>query len=164
MLLVMLHNMSDFDKTLQALSFLSGKSNEEQLQLIEEQCSISRPYTLEGVATLGKVTRVVDGDSFYASIPIDGYGYMWTFPFRLDGVDCPEVRTKNLREKELGFKAKSHVENLVMDKIVCLKLGKFDKFGRLLSSIITNDGINVGDDLIENELARPYNGGKMLDW
>ncbi|CAN0484072.1 unnamed protein product [Ectocarpus sp. 8 AP-2014] len=54
-------------------------------------------------------------------------------------------------------------KKLVLGKIVALKLGKFDKFGRLLGSIETSDGVNVGDDLISKGLAVKY-GGKRHAW
>lgn len=154
--------MNFYEKTLEAHMTISGKTSDALLQGIHDMCDISTEYTLEGRCVLGKVTRVVDGDSIRISIPIDGH--VWTFPVRMDGIDCPEIRTRNEKEKVLGFEAKSRVEELVLGRIVSIKLGEFDKFGRLLGSVTTRDGISVAEDLISMGLAIPYDGGKRPDW
>jgi len=53
---------------------------------------------------------------------------------------------------------------LVMGKIVSLKLGEFDSFGRLFGIITTSDGIDVAEDLISSGLAIRYEGGKRPSW
>ena len=154
--------MNFYEKTLDAHMTISGKSEDDLIQQIHDLCDISTDYTLEGRCVLGKVVKVIDGDSVKVSIPVEGH--VWTFPVCLKGIDCPEVRTRNKREKELGLKAKSHVENLILGKVVSLKLGEFDKFGRLLGNVITSDGKDVSEDLVSMGLAVPYNGGKRPVW
>ena len=155
--------MSDhFKKTFRAHMTLSGRSEEEELEVVHKLCDLAKPYTLEGRSVLGRVTRVVDGDSLYVSMPIDGH--VWTFPCRIQNIDCPEIRTKNIEEKALGLKAKAHVEEILSKKIVSLELGNFDSFGRLLVSVYTSDSISVADSLIENGFAREYHGGKREPW
>lgn len=148
--------MNFYEKTLDAYKTVSGKTDDQVLRVIHDMCALSTDYSLEGRSVLGKVVRVIDGDSSKVSIAVDGHA--WTFPVRIVDIDSPEVRTSNEKEKALGFKAKARVEELVLGKIVSLKLGKFDKFGRLLGSIETSDGVNVGDDLISRGLAVKYNG------
>lgn len=154
--------MGVYEKTLDAYTTITGKTRSELLESIHNLCDFSTDYTLEGRSVIGKVIRVVDGDSIKVSIPIDGH--IWTFPVRIANIDCPEVRTRNDKEKILGFKAKSRVEDLTLGKIVSLELGKFDKFGRLLGSVFTSEEINVGDRLISEGLAVEYSGGKRPDW
>jgi len=154
--------MSSFDEVLGAYTTLSGRSETRELEAIHVLCDIAKPYTLEGRSVLGRVSRVIDGDSMHVSMPIDGH--IWTFPCCLAGIDCPEIRTRNSREKELGYKAKKHVEDLVGNSIICLKLGEFDKYGRLLTTIYTSESINVATSLIENNLGREYHGGKREPW
>lgn len=151
-----------FKKTFRACMALSGRSEEEELEVVHKLCDLSKPYTLEGRSVLGRVSRVIDGDSLHVSMPIDGH--VWTFPCVIRNIDCPEIRTKNIEEKALGFKAKKHVEEILSKKIISLDLGEFDSFGRLLVSIHTSDGVNVADSLVENGFARVYNGGKKEPW
>lgn len=154
--------MNFYEKTLDAHMTVTGKTGSVLLQGIHDLCDVSTEYTLEGRSVLGKVIRVIDGDSVKVSIPVDGH--VWTFPVRLEGIDCPEIRTRNKREKELGFEAKRRVEELVLGKIVAMKLGDFDKFGRLLGTLTTVDGISVSDDLISSGFAVPYKGGQRPVW
>lgn len=154
--------MSFYDKTLDAYTMIYGKTPDEVLKEIHDLCDISTDYNLQGRSVMGKVTRVIDGDSMKVGIPVDGR--VWTFGVRISGIDCPEIRTRNDREKALGFKAKKHVEDLVLGKIVSLKLGEFDKFGRLLGTVITKDGIDVGNSLISARFAVGYDGGKRHIW
>lgn len=154
--------MNSYEKTLDAHMTISGKAEDVLLQGIHDLCGVSTEYTLEGRSVLGKVVRVIDGDSVKVSIPVDGH--VWTFPVRIEGIDCPEIRTRNAEEKVLGFQAKGRVEDLVLGKIVSLKLGEFDKFGRLLGSVTTSDGVNLSEDLISLGLAVPYKGGKRPVW
>lgn len=154
--------MSFFDKTLGAYTTLSGRSLDDELKSVHSLCDVAVPFSLEGRSVLGRVCRVIDGDSMHVSMPIDGH--IWTFPIRIENIDCPEVRTKNTTEKELGYKAKDHVSELVGSDIICIKLGEFDKFGRLLGTVYTSEGVNIAESLIENGLARRYDGGKRLPW
>ena len=154
--------MSEFKDTLGAYTKLSGRSESEELEAVHTLCNVAKPYTLEGRSVLGRVQRVIDGDSMHISMQIDGH--VWTFPCRLKNIDCPEIRTRNLKEKELGFLAKKHAEDLVKSDIISIKLGEFDKFGRLLATLHTSQGVNVAESLIEHNLARKYSGGKRELW
>ncbi len=155
--------MTFFDKTLEAYTTLSGRSKEDELESISKKCDMAVPYSLENRSVIGKVVRVIDGDSVVVSIPIGDTYYK--IHIRIRDLDCPETRTRLLVEKELGFKAKAHVENLVGTNLVVLKLGDFDKFGRLLADIHTEDGTNVAESLIESNLGRFYDGsGPRGDW
>ena len=154
--------MNLYEKTLDAHATITGKTSDQLINSIHDLCDISTEYTLEGRSVLGKVVRVIDGDSMKVSIPVDGH--VWTFPVILSGIDCPEIRTRNEKEKDLGIQAKNRVEELVIGKIVALKLGEFDSFGRLFGSVTTSDGVDVSDDLISSGLAVRYEGGKRPSW
>lgn len=151
-----------FETVIRASSTLSGRSDEAELERVEKQCDISEHFTFEGRSMLGKVMEVVDGDSLKVAIPIGGQA--WIFPVRLENIDCPEVRTRHDTEKVLGLKTKERVESLVLNKIVALKLGDFDKFGRLLAQVYTREGVNVAEDLIKNGMAVEYRGGERKCW
>lgn len=52
-----------------------------------------------------KVTKVVDGDTIDVDIDL-GFNISYTQRVRLAGIDTPESRTKDLREKALGLEVK----------------------------------------------------------
>ena len=59
-----------------------------------------------------KVTRVVDGDTVDADIDL-GFNMIYKERIRLMGIDTPESRTRNKREKTLGKASKARLQELV---------------------------------------------------
>jgi micrococcal nuclease len=115
------------------------------------------------------VTRVVDGDTCDVSIDL-GFDCWIKDRVRLIGIDTPESRTRNKKEKALGLAAKARLKELLKvasdipgkrgKKQVYLQTSKEGKgkFGRILGSIWVN-GQNVNDVLVSENHARPYFGG-----
>ena len=64
--------------------------------------------TFKGKRFNCKVVSVYDGDTIKAVFPIMDSGSMKLYKWncRLNGVDTPELRTKNKLEKELGYKVR----------------------------------------------------------
>lgn len=108
-----------------------------------------------------KVISVYDGDTIKALFPLNGVMYKWNC--RLVGIDTPEIRTRNLKEKEFGYKVRDILRSKILNKIVLLKCGQLDKYGRLLVTIEFND-CNINNWLIENNFAFSYDGGKKQSW
>jgi len=108
------------------------------------------------------VTRVIDGDTVIGDIDL-GFGVVLKArTIRLNGVNTPETRSKNLAEKALGKKAKAFVEENILGKSVTLKTIKDKKgsFGRILGNIywICEDGyyLNMAEYLIYSKLGVEY--------
>ena len=57
------------------------------------------------------------------------------YNLRLDGVDAPELKSKNKNEQELCIKGTNFLKELILNKIIKIKTIKADKYGRLLSKI-----------------------------
>ena len=128
------------------------------------------------------ITYIVDGDTVDARIDI-GFKIIYEERIRLLGLDTPESRTSNKKEKVLGVAAKARIKELIGSanslpgkrgkKDVILKTSKDGKgkFGRILGEIWVNantgEGINVNQTLIEEGHARWYMGGskdEMGEW
>jgi len=119
-----------------------------------------KPFTLDGLKIKGKVVKVYDGDSVHIVFPVFNKMYKWTC--RISRIDTPELRSKNEKEKKYGYIVKDILLKRIMDKVVDVECGKFDKYGRLLVEI--NDGDNIGDWLISNKYAFAYDGGTKQNW
>ena len=117
-------------------------------------------FTLENTKIQGKVVKVYDGDSVHIVFPVFGKMYNWTC--RIARVDTPELRTKNEKEKKFGYFVKEKLLERIMNKVVEVHCGDFDKYGRLLVEIIDTENIN--DWLIKNKYAFEYDGGTKKDW
>ena len=80
---------------------------------------------------MGKVVHVTDGDTIKVAIK---FGEKPTrFTFRLSGIDTPETRKGEV--KEFGKHVKEVVKEMLLNKIIRLEAGEFDKYGRVLSRI-----------------------------
>ena len=80
-----------------------------------------------------KIVRVVDGDTTDVDIDL-GFGtWLRKQRIRLNGIDTPESRTRDLEEKKFGLLAKEKLQTLLATARV-LRTFKDDrgKFGRIL--------------------------------
>ena len=122
-------------------------------------------FSYDGRECDAKIVKVYDGDTIHAVCALTDKEpdrlYKWNC--RLIKVDTPEIRTKNLKEKEYGKKVRDFLRAKILNKVVKLKCHDMDKYGRLLVEIFL-DGENINNWLIENEYAKEYDGGKKSKW
>ena len=125
-----------------------------------EEMSIKPQYTYKA-----SVVKVVDGDTLDVVIDL-GFFVSVKQRVRLDGINTPETRTKNLREKELGLKAKQLVKDKVEGKDITVRVYKKGKFGRYLCDVILEDETILNNLLVERKLAKEYHGEsrKNIKW
>lgn len=110
-----------------------------------------------------KVIRVIDGDTIVVEAQIWLRQTVET-SVRLRNIDAPELRGSCEEEKELAIKAKEFVEE-VTGELVTLNNISFDKYaGRILADVILPDGKDLAELLLENSLARLYQGDKRQSW
>ena len=57
-------------------------------------------------------TRVVDGDTIDARVDL-GFSVWLDCRIRLEGIDAPETRTKNLQEKVQGLETKAYLKTVM---------------------------------------------------
>ena len=76
----------------------------------------------------------------------------------LNGIDCPELKTKNEIEKQCSQIAKQKVSELLMGKTVKFENVKMEKYGRLLADVYYKNK-SVNEWLLANHLAIAYDGG-----
>jgi micrococcal nuclease len=117
-----------------------------------------------GTAIVSKVISVYDGDTFRVNIdslpPIVGKN----IPIRLNGVDTPEIQGKCQYEKDLALKARDFVRNkLANAKEVKLTKLQRGKYFRVVADVMI-DGVSLEQELLDNELAYKYTGGKKSSW
>lgn len=135
----------------------------------------------------GKVVDVYDGDTIKLVLPFiiktSKYKYklldklfkkrdiiqMYKWNCRLTGIDTPEIRTKNLQEKEFGIMVRDKLREKILNNKLFVKCGVFDKYGRLLVTLYdTEENLkkdnSINKWLIDNNYAKEYNGGKKQEW
>lgn len=120
-------------------------------------------FSFEGQFKEAKVLSVYDGDTITVAFPFGGKMFKWNC--RLIGVDTPELRTRNLKEKEFGYKVRDFLREKILGKIVKLSCKDFDKYGRLLVEVYDSDTTDsINNWLIDNGYAFAYDGGTKQKW
>ena len=120
---------------------------------------MSNPYIFKAI-----VSKIVDGDTMYVTDISLGFGQYNRgdtgrgICLRLNGIDTPESRTRDLEEKQYGLAAKAFVQAFSpVGTQVTLRTYKKGKYGRWLADI------KVGSkwlckELLKNHHAVEYEG------
>jgi endonuclease YncB( thermonuclease family) len=146
--------------------------------LIVATCSIS--YAINSYTNFSNVKyiRIIDGDTIVVNLPCSNPLLCEDMKIRIAKIDTPELKPRKIVngklisslmrdcEKEEGQKAKNFVENLLStSKMVELRNCKRGKYFRLVCEVLTDKG-NVSQELLKNNLAYPYEGGRkqIINW
>jgi micrococcal nuclease len=105
-----------------------------------------------------ELDRVIDGDTLDCILDLGFDVKLHKQRIRLAGIDTPESRTRNLKEKALGLKAKDRLIELCVGSFKVQSLGK-GKYGRILGIPYTEDGKSICQILIDEGHAVEYWGG-----
>lgn len=88
-----------------------------------------------------KVIGIIDGDTYDI---LDGRKVIRV---RMDGIDAPE---KGMPYNKVS---KKYLSDLIFDKIIQVKMGEIDKYGRTIAQTYLLDGIDVSLEMIRAGLA-----------
>ena len=109
-----------------------------------------------------EVVRIVDGDTVDLILDL-GFGLFKKERVRIAGVDTPEKRTRNLKEKKLGYDATSFVEGwFAEDGDIVVRTEKDGKYGRLLGWIYRGEKC-LNHEIIDGGWGWVYLGGTKID-
>ena len=109
------------------------------------------------------VHRVVDGDTIDASIDL-GFDISLEKRIRLAGVDTPESRTTDLKEKAMGLESKEWLKKKLegaKDIIIKTELpDSTEKYGRIIGHLFINgQETSLNNQMITEGYALAYDGG-----
>jgi micrococcal nuclease len=112
----------------------------------------------------GRVIKVYDGDTITiaSKLPYND-SPLYRISVRLDGIDTPEIKGKDVseEEKQAANATREFVYSLVFNKYVRLENVKTEKYGRLLADVYI-DNINLNELLLKERYAVKYDGGKKI--
>jgi endonuclease YncB( thermonuclease family) len=130
------------------------KKDGDDIQLYDT-CEFTFP--VEG----GRVIKVYDGDTITIAtkLPFKMETPLYRFSIRLNGIDTPEMKGKDVNEEEkiVAKQAQKFVSDLVLNKYVTLKNIKNEKYGRILADVYI-DKIHLNQLLLDQRYAVVYNG------
>jgi endonuclease YncB( thermonuclease family) len=126
-----------------------------------------KPFSLNGKKKLCKVVDVYDGDTCKVVFRHCRKLYKWNI--RMAGYDSPEMRLplnciNREGKKQLAIEAKEFLSGMIMNNLVYIHCGNFDKYGRLLGTLYLKkrDDKSVNDIMIEENHGYEYHGGKKI--
>jgi micrococcal nuclease len=110
-----------------------------------------------------EIHKVVDGDTIDADIDL-GFDISLTKRIRLAGVDTPESRTKDLKEKAMGLESKEWLKKKLegaKDIIIKTELpDSTEKYGRIIGHLFINgQETSLNNQMIDEGYALAYDGG-----
>ena len=115
-----------------------------------------------------RVVSVYDGDTLRVDLACNQPIFCENISVRIRGIDTPEIRGKCDYEKERAIQARNVVRALIEQSTkegrhVVLNGPKRGKYFRIVAAVYI-DGLSVGKALVNQGLAREYDGGKRTSW
>ena len=109
------------------------------------------------------IHKVVDGDTIDADIDL-GFDISLTKRIRLAGIDTPESRTTDVKEKKLGLEVKEWLKerlNFAKDIIIKTELpDSTEKYGRIIGHLYINgESVSINNQMVNEGYAWEYDGG-----
>lgn len=110
------------------------------------------------------VVKVHDGDTLVVNIAGCPDVLCKNMPVRISGIDAPELRGKCPQEIAGAIAAKNYLTGQVMNaQDIELHDPTRDKYFRISAHVMVS-GVNVGNEMVKQGLARTYSGGKRASW
>jgi micrococcal nuclease len=109
------------------------------------------------VYRLKALVKVVDGDTVDLDLDL-GFSITLRQRVRLNGIDTPEIRSKDPAEKARGQESLAFVSQWFQQPgPVLVGTTKEEKYGRMLADCYREGAPSLCSELLERGLARPYN-------
>jgi len=111
-----------------------------------------------------ELLKIVDGDTVDVRLDL-GFQIYHDIRVRMNGINTPESRTTDLKEKYLGYQAKDLTKQfLESSEVIILKIDGFGKYGRALGDFSNEKGERLNQQLIDAGLALEYHGEGRSTW
>ena len=109
------------------------------------------------------ISKVVDGDTIDADIDL-GFDISLSKRIRLAGIDTPESRTTNIKEKAMGLESKEWIKKTLegaKDILIKTELpDSTEKYGRIIGHLFINgQETSLNNQMIAEGYALAYDGG-----
>ena len=107
-----------------------------------------------------EIAKVVDGDTVDLVLDL-GFSLSKKERCRVAGIDTPESRTRDKKEKVYGLEAKAYLQGLLENaQNLYVRTEKDGKYGRMLGWLYCEDyEISLNEVMVEHGYAWRYDGG-----
>jgi len=134
-----------------------------------EQCTYANTprFNFKDQTFEAKCVKVYDGDTITVVFRVCNKPYK--FSIRMQGYDSPEMKSKSFDpiqkalEEKWAIASKQYLANMILDKVITLKCGSYEKYGRILGTVQFN-GRDINETMLKSGYCRPYRGGRKEEW
>lgn len=111
-----------------------------------------------------EIAKVVDGDTVDLVVDL-GFSLYKKERCRVAGIDTPESRTRDKKEKVYGLEAKAYLQGLLENAVgLVVRTEKDGKYGRMLGHLYCDNlNMSINELMVVSGHAWPYDGGKKDD-
>jgi endonuclease YncB( thermonuclease family) len=134
----------------------------EDIQLLAADKKTPK-FTLCGQVVQAKCVDVYDGDTAQFVFRLEMNHPLYRYSCRMTGYNSAEIKGQSVEEKEKAKIARDALKGLILGRVVTLNIGKFDKYGRPLVSVLV-DGQDVNAWMISGGYGAPYTGKGEKKW
>lgn len=139
--------------------------NKDDCKVLETVNTKTAKFTLMGHKTYAKCVYVYDGDTVHVVFKMPNANECYKWVIRMNGIDTPEMKSKNATEKKAAVAARDFLKEQILDKIIIVDCLEFDKYGRLLAELYTEGStVSLSRQMIEKGHAKAYDGGTKEGW
>jgi endonuclease YncB( thermonuclease family) len=153
--------MSDQEETINDVSSAPSTPNATPSSDLSLASQSTPLFSLAGQIVQAKCVSVYDGDTANFVFKLCPGASLCRFRCRMADYNCAEIRGASEEERTSAKTAKQALGALILDKLVTLRLGTFDKYGRILVRV-TCDGVNVNEEMLK--YGKPYTGRGLKQW
>lgn len=126
------------------------------------------PLLLEALSDVPDIRAVVakvrDGDTLTVTVP-DWHPAVATIGVRIAGIDTPELRDARPDIQALAELAREWTRSRCpVGSVVILRDAYLGSLSRLSARVVTEDGVDLGGELVRRGLARPWSGRGDAPW
>jgi endonuclease YncB( thermonuclease family) len=112
--------------------------------------------------TGGQVIKVYDADTITIDTRLPfAESPLYRLSVRLNGIDAPEIKSKDAEEKQMAKTARDFLANIILHKYVKVLNIEQEKYGRVLADVYLDD-ININELLLKERYAVKYGGGTKI--
>ena len=110
----------------------------------------------------GLVIKVYDGDTILIASKLTySESPLYRYTVRLNGIDSPEMKSKNESEKTCALISQKELSNIILNKVVTLQNIQTDKYGRILADVYLKK-LHLNNYMLNKRLAVVYDGGTKI--
>ena len=135
-------------------------SDSEDLEELKNAGMNIPRFSLNGRTFTAKCVKVYDADTIHVVFSLSGQ--LHRFICRLAHIDAAELKSTG-EENRVAIEGRDYLRDLILNQLIIIECGKFDKYGRVLVTITFNNE-NVNDLLVSKNYAYKYNGREKQEF